>query len=269
MKRSQLFQAIAQAMAFMGAALMLAASAAAQQPPQQPPPAQGQPQGRGGPPPAPKNLQVLPKDTPAQEVTLRMQAIAQGLGVRCEYCHVDEQGPNGRRDMAADEKPTKNTARVMLRLTDEINTKLASGLGKANAVSVGCVTCHRGVPIPKQLPAILTDTAADKGTPAAIAQYRDLRKQYYGGMAYDFSENALIGFATRTAQAKPDDALQWLQLNLEFYPRSARSYLAMAQIYNRDKQDKENAIKNVEKALEIEPENPQAKRMLDQLKGGH
>jgi tetratricopeptide (TPR) repeat protein len=267
MKRSHLFQVIAQAMALMGAVLILAASADAQPPPQQPPPAQGQPQGRGGPPPAPKNLQVLPKDTPAQEVNARMQVIGQSLGVRCEYCHIDEPGPNGRRDMAADDKPPKNTARVMMRLTEDINTKLASGLGKANPVSVGCVTCHRGVPIPKQLPAILTETATDKGTPAAIAQYRDLRKQYYGGMAYDFSENALIGFANRTAAAKPDDAIAWLQLNLEFYPKSVRSYLAMAQVYNRNKQDKENAIKNVEKALEIDPENAQAKRMLDQLKG--
>jgi tetratricopeptide (TPR) repeat protein len=269
MKRSQLFQAIAQPIAFMGAVLILAASVEARQPPQQPPTAQGQPQGRGGPPPAPKNLQVLPKDTPAQEVNARMQIIGQSLGVRCEYCHVDEPGPNGRRDMSADEKPTKNTARVMMRLTEEINTKLASGLGKANPVSVGCVTCHRGVPIPKQLPAILTDAAADKGMPAAIAQYRDLRKQYYGGMAYDFSENALIAFANRTAAAKPDDAIQWLELNLEFYPKSARSYLTMAQIYSRNKQDKENAIKNAEKALEIDPENAQAKRMLDQLKSGH
>lgn len=268
MKRSYLFQAIAQPMAVMGAVLILAASAAAQQPPQQPPPAPGQPQpGRGGPPPAPKNLLVLPKDIAPQELNQRMQAIGQALGVRCEYCHVDE-GRGGRNDMASDEKAPKNTARVMLRLTEDINTKLASGLGKANPVTVACVTCHRGVPIPKQLPAILTDTATDKGTPAAIAQYRDLRKQYYGGMAYDFSENGLIGLANRTAATKPDDALQWLQLNLEFYPKSARSYLAMAQIYNRNKQDKENAIKNVEKALEIEPDNPQAKRMLDQLKSG-
>lgn len=244
------------------------ASLASAQPPQPPPLAQGQPQGRGGPPPAPKNLQVLPKDTPAQEVSARMQVIAQSLGVRCEYCHVDEPGPNGRRDMSADEKPTKNTARVMMRLTEDINTKLASGLGKANPVSVGCVTCHRGVPVPKQLAAILTDVAADKGMPAAITQYRDLRKQYYGGMAYDFSETGLIAFANRIAAAKPDDAIGWLQLNLEFYPKSARSYLALAPIYSR-KQDKENAIKSLEKALEIDPDNAQAKRMLDQLKSGH
>jgi cytochrome c-type biogenesis protein CcmH/NrfG len=87
-------------------------------------------------------------------------------------------------------------------------------------------------------------------------------------MAYDFSEGALINFAGATAAAKPDDAIQWLQLNLEFYPKSVRTYLSMAQIYSR-KQDKDNAIKSAQKALEIEPENAQAKRLLDQLKSGH
>lgn len=86
-------------------------------------------------------------------------------------------------------------------------------------------------------------------------------------MSYDFSELGLVTLANRVAAAKPGDGLQWLQLNLEFYPKSARTYLAIAQIYSRQS-DKDNAIKNVEKALEIEPENPQAKRLLDQLKSG-
>jgi hypothetical protein len=260
MKHSHLFRIV-----FLGAMLALAPRANAQ-PPQQQAPA-GPPQGRGGPPPPMTNLQVLPKDMPRPEVIARMQLFRQGLGVECAYCHIDE-GRGGRTDYASDEKPPKITARVMMRLTDDVNAKLASGLGKANPVSVGCITCHRGVSIPKQLPAILTETAAAKGTPAAIAEYRDLRKQYYGGMAYDFSENGLIAYANGAAAAKPDDAIQWLQVNLEFYPKSARTYLALAQIYSR-KQDKDNAIKSVEKALEIDPENAQAKRLLEQLKSGH
>jgi uncharacterized protein HemY len=41
----------------------------------------------------------------------------------------------------------------------------------------------------------------------------------------------------------------------------------MAQIQNQ-KGDKEAAIKSVEKAVEVDPENPQAKQLLQQLKGG-
>ena len=221
----------------------------------------------GQPPPPPKNLQILPKDISRPELIARMQGISQALGVRCQFCHVDDD-PGRANDMASDEKPPKNMARAMMRFTGDLNARLATALGKpaAEITQVQCATCHRGVPIPKQITEILAETAAQKGMPAAADQYRELRQKFYGGQSYDFSEGALAAFAQREVQAdKPDEALQYLQLNLEFYPKSARTYLGMAQAYNR-KGDKDQAIKNVEKALELDPENGQAKRMLAQLK---
>jgi hypothetical protein len=47
---------------------------------------------QGG-PPAPKNLQVLPKDTPAQAVVAQMQQFTRALGVQCAYCHVEQTAP--------------------------------------------------------------------------------------------------------------------------------------------------------------------------------
>ncbi len=149
-----------------------------------------------------------------------MQGISQALGVRCQFCHVDDD-PGRENDMASDEKAPKNTARAMMRFTADLNARLARALGKpaAEITQVQCATCHRGVPIPKQITEILSETAAQKGMPAATDQYRDLRKRYYGGQSYDFSEGALVSFAQREIQAdKADDALQYLQLNLEFYP---------------------------------------------------
>jgi hypothetical protein len=246
------------------AAVVLTGSIAAAQTPPGPP---GR-QGRGGPPqPEPTNLQVFPKDTTRARIVPIMMSWTQALGVRCDYCHVDE-GRGGRQDYAADEKAPKKTARVMMRMAMDVNSKLKSELMKASLVQVQCVTCHRGVTIPKQIVDIMTETAADKGMPAAIDQYRDLRKRYYGASAYDFSENGLITLALLQRQAKPDEALQWLQVNVEFNPKSARSYLMMAQIQN-GKGDKDGAIKSLEKALEVEPDNPQAKQMLQQVKGGH
>jgi tetratricopeptide (TPR) repeat protein len=64
---------------------------------------------------------------------------------------------------------------------------------------------------------------------------------------------------------KPDDALALLQLNAEFNPNSAPTYGGMAQAYLK-KNDKENAIKNFEKVIQIDPNNQQAKRQLEQLK---
>ena len=107
----------------------------------------------------------------------------------------------------------------------------------------------------------------EKGTPAAIAQYKELRKQYFGAQAYDFSEASLVAYAQRATNAnKPDDALAWLQLNLEYYPLSSSTYAGLAQAHQK-RSDKDAAIKALERAVEIDPQNAQIKRQLDQLKG--
>lgn len=107
-------------------------------------------QGRGGPAAAPQNLQVLPKDTSGADIRMIMQGFAQGLGVQCAYCHVAE-GRGGRNDFAADEKPQKKVARVMMRMVMQDNDMIAAGTGKtaADVVKVQCATCHRGQAIPK------------------------------------------------------------------------------------------------------------------------
>ena len=156
----------------------------------------------------------------------------------------------------------------MILMAREITAKLPEVTSKpaAEVARMRCATCHRGVAIPKLLPDVLTDTAAKSGVPAAIEQYRALRKQYYGGQSYDFSEPALVALGNQLSAAnKPDDALAFLQLNTEFYPNSAPTYAAMGQAYTR-KNDKDSAIKNLEKAVQLDPNNQQAKRQLEQLK---
>lgn len=223
----------------------------------------GQRSGQPAPPPM-TNLQVIPKDTPRPQVIQTMQAFTQALGVRCEYCHVDE-GP-GKQDYAADTKGPKKAARGMILLAREINEKLPTAVTKsADATTrVGCVTCHRGVAIPKQLGDILTATASAQGMPAAIAQYKELRTGYFGAMAYDFSEGGLLTIASRP-NTKPEDAIEWLQLNLESYPKSARTYVALATTKNA-KGDKPGAIAALEKAVELDPNNARAKAQLENLK---
>jgi tetratricopeptide (TPR) repeat protein len=157
----------------------------------------------------------------------------------------------------------------MMLLVREINPKVATAVGKSaeSATRVGCVTCHRGVAIPKQLADILDQTAAEKGASGAIAQYKDLRKQYFGSQAYDFSEGSLVAYAQRLAQGnKADDAIAWLQVNLEYYPMSSRTYAGLSQA-QRAKNDTAAALKSMEKAVELDPQNQQLKRQLEQLKG--
>jgi hypothetical protein len=237
-------------------------------------------QERGGPPapPAAQNLQVLAKDIPQAELLQLMQAFAQGLGVQCTYCHAPAPPPEGARggrgrggpaalDFASDQLPTKKKAREMMLLVRDVNARIPSAVGKPAdaAVRVQCGTCHGGIAIPLPLGDILAQTAAEKGTPAAIAQYRDLRKQYFGGRAYDFTEGSLVALAQRATTKTPADALSWLQLNLEYFPLSARTYVALSQVQQRTN-DKDAAVKSLERALELDPQNAQARRQLDQLK---
>jgi hypothetical protein len=223
------------------------------------PPAPAQPA-----PPPMTNLQIYPKETPRAEIIATMQGFTQALGVQCTYCHV---GQAPQFDFAPDTKPAKNVARKMILMSREITAKLPEVTGKpaAEVTRLRCATCHRGVAIPKLLPDIVTEAITRSGSAAAIQQYRDLRKQYYGAQAYDFSEGALVSVGQQLNNAnKPDDALALLQVNAEFYPNSATTYGMMGQAFMK-KNDKDNAIKNLEKAVQLDPNNQALKRQLEQI----
>lgn len=98
-------------------------------------PARGGGRGRG-PQTPPKNLKVL---TPEELGAGAMRGAAQGLGVMCTFCHVD--------DRSSDEKPEKLTARMMFAMVKDINAKFPDG--KAH---VTCYTCHRGAQQPLTAP---------------------------------------------------------------------------------------------------------------------
>ena len=244
--------------------VVLAVSIGAAQAPAAPP-ADGQ--RAGGPPPI-TNLQILPKDSSREQVLTTMAAFTAALGVQCNYCHVQE-GRGGRNDMAADEKPTKKAARGMMLLAREINTRLPEAVGKgADATTrVGCATCHRGVPIPKAITDIMTEAAASGGSAAGIAKFKELRDKFYPpGQSYDFGETTMITMSSRAnAAGKVDDAIAYLQANVEYFPNSVRTYSAMAQMKNA-KGDKAGAIAAMEKAIALDPNNAQLKAQLDNLK---
>lgn len=190
-----------------------------------------------------------------------MPEIARALGVRCNYCHLARHG------MPVPE-PKKEIARTMIEMTREINLKVQAATGKpaAETTEVTCITCHRGVTIPGQLTDILIKTAGENGTDSAIAQYRELRSRYYGRQSYDFGEDTLLVLAQRVGYRSADEAIAVLELNLEFNPKSVRTYSQLAFAYAR-KRDDDKAIASLNKALEIEPENILIKGQLAQLKG--
>lgn len=101
-------------------------------------------------PSPPTNLQVLPKDFPLKQLIQTMRAFTQGLGVRCQHCHVftgNDPDDLTTFDFASDVKDTKKTARAMLRMGLAINNEYLKDVGEprpGGAMKVTCYTCHRG-----------------------------------------------------------------------------------------------------------------------------
>ena len=104
-------------------------------------------------PPRPKNLQVLPKDISNKDLIATMRGFKAALGVECSFCHA-ENPQTHRLDFASDAKPEKTTARTMIRMVHEINSKYLATIHDPDASpadkSVGCGTCHRGSSMPSQ-----------------------------------------------------------------------------------------------------------------------
>jgi hypothetical protein len=97
---------------------------------------------------APTNLQVLPKTLTGDQVHEIMETWEASLGVHCSTCHAADPkniGPNGRPRLnyADDSKPEKASARLMYKMTEDINVNYVSKIPSSD-VPVTCGTCHRG-----------------------------------------------------------------------------------------------------------------------------
>jgi len=104
------------------------------------------------------NLKVLPVDISRDRLITLMNQFAGQLGVRCSFCH-EINSQTGRANFASDIKPEKQTARLMIRMTNAIDSKFLVQLPvqiKARE-KVSCYTCHRGQPMP--------ETESEQSTP--------------------------------------------------------------------------------------------------------
>ncbi len=121
-----------------------------------------------------KNIQVF-KGIPASELEPTMAFISGSLGVKCNHCHVNP--------FAKDDKPTKQTARQMIRMVFDLNKGSFNG-----EKAVSCYTCHRGRPQPVSVPAVGQNlwqptTSAPKDSPLpTVDQILDRYVQALGGV---------------------------------------------------------------------------------------
>jgi tetratricopeptide (TPR) repeat protein len=218
-------------------------------------------------PEKPKNLQVLPKDWPGTRLQPVMIGFTRALGVRCSYCHKGEEGkPLSTYDFASDENPNKNRAREMLRMLGDINDHLKKIEPSGDKrVNMWCHTCHHGRPRPMTLEEELSEKYRAKGLQAALDDYTDLRKKFYGRAAYDFGEGSLNAFGYGLLENKDAaGAIRVFRLNAEMFSESANVWDSLAEAYLKAG-DLKKAREYYEKALTLDPTNERIKESLKKL----
>jgi CubicO group peptidase (beta-lactamase class C family) len=110
---------------------------------------------------------------------------------------------------------------------------------------------------------VLDKTIAEKGIEAGIAQYRDLKAKQSG--TYDFAEPELnrLGYQL-LRNGKPKEAIEIFKLNVEAYPQGSNAYDSLAEAYMAIN-ERELAIQNYKKSLELNPNNTNAATILKRL----
>ncbi len=105
----------------------------------------------------------------------------------------------------------------------------------------------------------------EKGGAAAVAEYRRLKT---GDSAiYDFSEGELntLGY-NLLGKGHAKDAIEIFKLNVEMFPKSANPYDSLGEAYLKDGQ-KDLALVNYKKSVELNPDNASAVKTINQLEG--
>jgi hypothetical protein len=99
------------------------------------------------------NLRVL-QALPESQLFPLMNLLADSLGVRCDYCHVQASPDLSRTPSNVggwawdrDDKPQKRTAREMMRMMIDVNAGSFKGQPR-----ITCYTCHRGSTQPARTP---------------------------------------------------------------------------------------------------------------------
>ena len=118
--------------------------------------------------------------------------------------------------------------------------------------------------LPKQsIAAVVEKTISEKGIAAAVAEYRELKAKQ--SATYNFAELELNAVGYRLmGSGKMNEALEIFKLNVEAYPQAFNTYDSLAEAYMKMDQ-RDLAIQNYKKSLELDPKNTNAVEMLKRL----
>jgi CubicO group peptidase (beta-lactamase class C family) len=137
--------------------------------------------------------------------------------------------------------------------------------GKVDELAVSILSILHGVEPRKPRKSLVTELqgVAKESGAAIVARYRELRKQQPD--AFDFREQELntLGYQL-LAQGRALDAIEVFKLNVEMNPRAANPYDSLGEAY-AVAGNKELAIANYRKSLELDPKNDNARDAVARL----
>jgi CubicO group peptidase (beta-lactamase class C family) len=112
--------------------------------------------------------------------------------------------------------------------------------------------------------AVLLTIANEKGTQAAIQKYEDLKKADLPRFMPDQNTLLLLSYSQLLAN-NLQDALEIMRLEVQEYPDYWNAYDSLAEMYLQAG-DKQLAIRNYEKSIDLNPDNRNGIEKLNQLK---
>jgi CubicO group peptidase (beta-lactamase class C family) len=101
--------------------------------------------------------------------------------------------------------------------------------------------------------------------PDAVEGYRKIKKEQPANTSVDEARLNNLGY-TLMREKKLPEALALFILNVEFYPKAWNTYDSLGEAYMTNG-DKELAIANYKKSLELNPQNSNGREMLKKLEG--
>ena len=110
---------------------------------------------------------------------------------------------------------------------------------------------------------VLNKTITSKGIEAAIVQYRELKAQQGGGNDIGEDELNTLGYQLLRA-SKVNDAIEIFKLNVAEHPKGFNTYDSLGEAYMVSG-NKELAVQNYKKSLELNPQNANATETLKRL----
>lgn len=110
---------------------------------------------------------------------------------------------------------------------------------------------------------VVVRAVREKGVDAAITQYREMKVS--GSKEYDFSEAELNTAGYQLLRTgKPKEAIEIFKLNVEMFPQASNPYDSLGEAYAASG-EKELAIKNYKRSVELDPKNTNAVTVIKSL----